>query len=362
MSTRRFRLCWPKEPSGRSTTTLQGTSRGSSSSPRRSGGLEALHHLKKLNAVFLLAPLFRMDTTRDVASILRSGDWTASIDLKDTYFQVLFPGAVSRCYFQVLKAHLLSLGIRSIFYLDDILMVASTRDLYAAFLSTAFSLFRSVGFIINEKLSLIPAQVFLFRRSADSLSARIPPSDSSSRRGVGCVGGVSGCADGLRVGATLSSFLHRPRLFAAPIGSCSAPLRRRSYVYCSESSKISSFSSEQDGSPDLFRSVNHYFSPPGVGLGIMPIFGLGGASSLEDFRRRLTRLRLFVANASSFADLRIGVLESSSMGISSGRRHRAAGIDAPHLDCVFGERGIPPCRRVGFYRRCLRPSFSVSRQ
>ena len=119
-----------------------------------------------------------MDTTRDVASILRSGDWTASIDLKDTYFQVLFPDAVSRCYFQVLKAHLLSLGIRSIFYLD-ILMVASTRDLYAAFLSTAISLFRSVGFIINEKLSLIPAQVFLFRRSADSLSARIPPSPDS---------------------------------------------------------------------------------------------------------------------------------------------------------------------------------------
>ena len=79
----------------------------------------------------------------------------------------------------MLKAHLHSLGIRSIFYLDDILMVASTRDLYAAFLSTAFSLFRSVGFIINEKLSLIPAQVFLFRRSADSLSACIPPSSDS---------------------------------------------------------------------------------------------------------------------------------------------------------------------------------------
>ena len=172
------------------------------------------------------------------------------------------------------------------------------------------------------------------RRQTHEGSLQRTSTVSSTLRGLGCVGGdcgFSGGAIGLRVGATKSGFSHRPRLFAAPIGSIFAPLRRHSYVSCSESSKISSFSSEQDGSPDLLRSAYLHFSPPGFGLGILSGFGLGGASSLEDFGRRLTQLRLFVANPSSFADLRFGVLESSSMGISSSRRQRAAGFDAPHL-------------------------------
>jgi len=151
---------------------------------------------------------------------------------------------------------------------------------------------------------------------------------------MGCCGGgggVSGDAFGLLISATESSLPHRPRLFAAPIGSRFAPLRRRLYDICSGSSKIYSFSPEQNGSPDLLRSANLYFSPPGLGLGIMPSLSLGGASSLENFRRRLPQLRVFVANASSFADFRFGVLESPSMGISSSRRQRAAGIDAPRL-------------------------------
>jgi hypothetical protein len=45
-------------------------------------------NLKKLNAVHLDNPYFRMETTKDVRHVLRPEDWAASIDLKDAYFHV----------------------------------------------------------------------------------------------------------------------------------------------------------------------------------------------------------------------------------------------------------------------------------
>ena len=44
-------------------------------------GWRPIINLKKLNAEFLVTPHFRMNTTKDVADLLRPGDWTASIDL-----------------------------------------------------------------------------------------------------------------------------------------------------------------------------------------------------------------------------------------------------------------------------------------
>ena len=38
--------------------------------------------------MLLDAPRFRMDTVRDVAALLRPGNWAASIDLKDAYFHI----------------------------------------------------------------------------------------------------------------------------------------------------------------------------------------------------------------------------------------------------------------------------------
>ena len=38
--------------------------------------------------IFLISPPFRMDTAKDIASLLRPGDWMASIDLKDAYFHI----------------------------------------------------------------------------------------------------------------------------------------------------------------------------------------------------------------------------------------------------------------------------------
>ena len=49
-------------------------------------GWRPIINLKKLNAEFLVTPHFRMNTTKDVADLLRPVDWAASIDLKDAYY------------------------------------------------------------------------------------------------------------------------------------------------------------------------------------------------------------------------------------------------------------------------------------
>ena len=132
-----------------------------------------------------------MDAVRDVSSLLQEGDWTASIDLKDAYFHIpvarrfrrfLRFGWRGKLYQYLvipfglcvapwlftrvtapLKAWLRARGIRSIFYLDDILIVGSSRAECLANLNIALTLLRDVGFIVNlKKSSLVPSTNFLF--------------------------------------------------------------------------------------------------------------------------------------------------------------------------------------------------------
>jgi hypothetical protein len=61
------------------------------------------------------------------------------------------------------KAKLGRLGIRTIFYLDDILVLGSTFQLCLSNLQEALSLLMKAGFIINwEKSRLIPTTNFTF--------------------------------------------------------------------------------------------------------------------------------------------------------------------------------------------------------
>ena len=62
-----------------------------------------------------------------------------------------------------LKAWLRARVIRSIFYLDDILVVGSSREECLANLHVALKLLQDIGFIVNwKKSSLTPSQNFLF--------------------------------------------------------------------------------------------------------------------------------------------------------------------------------------------------------
>ena len=159
--------------------------------PKKDGGWRPIINLKWLNKTFLDPPHFRMDTVSDAASLLRPGDWTASIDLKDAYFHVFVNrrfrrflrfGWRGRLYEYLvlpfglclapliftlvtkpLKAFLSARGIRSVFYLDDILIIGASRSECMANLTIALRLLSRVGFVVNhKKSSLVPAQQFRF--------------------------------------------------------------------------------------------------------------------------------------------------------------------------------------------------------
>ena len=131
------------------------------------------------------------DHHNDVQTSLRKGQWAASIDLKDAYFQVpIHPGArkffrvawEGKVYqFRALPFGLASApwlftelvrplvewahrkGITMFAYLDDWLIVADSRTACQAAVQTVLSLARELGFRINvEKSELVPAQVFTF--------------------------------------------------------------------------------------------------------------------------------------------------------------------------------------------------------
>ena len=154
-------------------------------------GWRPIINLKRLNADFIETPHFRMDTTKDVANLLQPGDWAATIDLKDAYFHVPI-GKRSRKFLRFgwrgrwyefpvlpfglspaplvftrltkpLKALLQQRGIRSIFYLDDVLIVAKSKQECEDFVQQTLTLLQEVGFLINfPKSSLSPSQTFKF--------------------------------------------------------------------------------------------------------------------------------------------------------------------------------------------------------
>ena len=159
--------------------------------PKKDGGNRPIINLKPLNRQYLSPPHFKMDTVRDVASLLRPGDWGATLDLKDAYFHIpihpphrrylRFIWKAKLYQFLVLAfglctapfiftkltrpiaAFLRAQGIRVIFYLDDILILGSTLEECRLFVQIAIDTLQQAGFLLNwKKSSLEPSQRFLF--------------------------------------------------------------------------------------------------------------------------------------------------------------------------------------------------------
>ena len=159
--------------------------------PKKDGGMRPILNLKKLNAAHLDTPHFKQDTLEDVRHALRPGDWAASIDLKDAYFHVpiarhsrkflrfgwkgilyqfcVLPFGLSPAprvftsLTRLLKAILGAKGIRTIFYLDDILILGSTYYICLQNTREALQLLIKAGFIIHwVKSRLEPATSFTF--------------------------------------------------------------------------------------------------------------------------------------------------------------------------------------------------------
>ena len=132
---------------------------------------------------FVQLTSFKMETVASVLLSVREGDFLASLDLKDAYFQIpihrssrkllrfMSEGTVYQfqalCFglstapqvFAVVSAWAHTHGIRLLRYLDDWLVLSSSEQEAKQAVQALLSLCRTLGIVINEKKSdLVPSQ------------------------------------------------------------------------------------------------------------------------------------------------------------------------------------------------------------
>ena len=150
--------------------------------PKSTGDLRVILNLKKIN-LFIPVQHFRMETLSVILPQLSSQDWAATIDLKDAYlhvpihqqsFRLLGFAFQGRTYhYKVLPfglrdspwvftrivatviGFLRLQGIRIFHYLDDWLVVASSKILLESHLRLTLDVTQNLGFIINWKKSAL---------------------------------------------------------------------------------------------------------------------------------------------------------------------------------------------------------------
>jgi hypothetical protein len=154
--------------------------------PKKSGGFRPIINLKPLNR-FIRYEHFKMENLESARFLLRKGDWMAKLDLKDAYLTVpvhpshqkflrfQWKGRIfqfsclafglapaPRIFTKILKVvmgFLRKKGLRLIIYLDDILILNTSRERVIADLEVVIELLQRLGFIINwEKSVLEPSQ------------------------------------------------------------------------------------------------------------------------------------------------------------------------------------------------------------
>ena len=144
--------------------------------------------LSQIN-LFIHCPSFKMLTLKEVKMLLPIGYWTVSIDLKDGYWHIpvapnkrpflgfryrnqdwqframpfglnIAPRTFTKVMTQVTK-ELSQMGIWCLIYLDDLLIIAPTREECINHTQLALQILRKLGLIMNERKSrLKPAQTF----------------------------------------------------------------------------------------------------------------------------------------------------------------------------------------------------------
>ena len=158
--------------------------------PKRGGERRPIINLKCLNR-FVPHVHFKMEGIQSLRDIIPPGDFMIKIDLKDAYFSIpihpphqkflsfrwkhktfqftCLPFGLSsapRTFTKVMKpviAYLRSLGIRMVVYLDDMLILAQTKEELLRWRSIVLDLLENLGFLINYvKSELEPTQSLVF--------------------------------------------------------------------------------------------------------------------------------------------------------------------------------------------------------
>ena len=158
--------------------------------PKPGGKWRMVINMKTLNE-HVLKETFRMETSRDVWTLLKPGNFGAVIDLTDAYYTVklhqdsrkycrfIIDGVIyeyvalpmgltcsARIFTRValfIGAKLRMQGVRIIMYIDDLLIIASSMDLCLHHVSLLLKAISDFGFLLNEKKSCLePAQIFTY--------------------------------------------------------------------------------------------------------------------------------------------------------------------------------------------------------
>ena len=154
--------------------------------PKKTGDLRPVINLKPLNE-FVAKIHFKMEGIHLVQDLIQPGDYLATIDLKDAYFSIpIFPrdriffrflwdeklyeftclpfgySLAPRVFTKVLKPVMATLhcqGIRTITFIDDTLVIASSAEECFNNISTSTNLLENLGFQVNyDKSVLTPSQ------------------------------------------------------------------------------------------------------------------------------------------------------------------------------------------------------------
>ena len=174
--------------------------------PKKDGGQRPVINLKALDE-FVSAPHFKMEGIHTLKTLLQPGDWMAKVDLKYAYFSIpIHPDHRKYLHFQFLDktyqftrlpfglasapwvftktlrpaaALARELGMRVIVYIDDILLMAESREKLCDQTLALVYLLECLGFVINsQKTVLEPTQslVFLgFTVNSTDMELRLPP-------------------------------------------------------------------------------------------------------------------------------------------------------------------------------------------
>ena len=153
---------------------------------KATGGWRPVIDLSHLNDFVQLTP-FKMETVASVLLSVREGDFLASLDLKDAYFQIPIHGSSRKllrfmsegtvyqfkalCFglstapqvftrvFAVVSAWAHARGIRLLRFLDDWLVLSSSEKKAEESIRELLSLCHTLGIVINEtKSDLVPSQ------------------------------------------------------------------------------------------------------------------------------------------------------------------------------------------------------------
>lgn len=156
----------------------------------KGGGYRPVINLRELNQ-YVTYRHFKMEGIHCLRDLLQPVDWLVKVDLKDAYLTVpmhrdsqhllrflwwgrtwqftCLPFGLSSapwCFTKILKpamASLRSRGVRLIVYLDDILILAYSKDQAYRHSAWTINLLQGLGFLINqEKSVLIPTQEIEF--------------------------------------------------------------------------------------------------------------------------------------------------------------------------------------------------------